>query len=214
MTISIIAAVADNGAIGRNNQLLWHIKEDLRYFKRITTGHTVIMGRKTWESLGKPLPNRRNIVVSSTLLPTPGDSLSSTPTVEIYSTIEEALAAAAKEPTTVSGQPVQHNISGQPVQHNISGQSVQHNISEEAQKNNVSNNSAQEVFIIGGGEIYRQTLPYAHKLYLTLVHTNIAYADTFFPALNQTEWREISRESFNRGETFESPFEFVLFARV
>jgi len=196
MTISIIAAVADNGAIGRNNQLLWHIKEDLRYFKRITTGHTVIMGRKTWESLGKPLPNRRNIVVSNTLLPTPCDSLSSTPTVEIYSTIEEALAAAAKEPTAVPGQTVQPSISGQPIQQNV------------------SNNSAQEVFIIGGGEIYRQTLPYAHKLYLTLVHTNIAYADTFFPAVNQTEWREISRESFNRGETFESPFEFVLFARV
>jgi dihydrofolate reductase len=196
MTISIIAAVADNGAIGRNNQLLWHIKEDLRYFKRITTGHTVIMGRKTWESLGKPLPNRRNIVVSNTLLPTPCDSLSSTPTVEIYSTIEEALAAAAKEPTAVPSQTVQPSISGQPIQQNV------------------SNNSAQEVFIIGGGEIYRQTLPYAHKLYLTLVHTNIAYADTFFPAVNQTEWREISRESFNRGETFESPFEFVLFARV
>ncbi|MDZ4058487.1 MAG: dihydrofolate reductase [Bacteroidales bacterium] len=196
MTISIIAAVADNGAIGRNNKLLWHISEDLRYFKRITSGHTVIMGRKTWESLGKPLPNRRNIVVSSTLLPTPCDSLSSTPTVEIYSTIEEALAAAAKEPTAVPGQTVQPSISGQPIQQNV------------------SNNSAQEVFIIGGGEIYRQTLPYAHKLYLTLVHTNIAYADTFFPAVNQTEWREISRESFNRGETFESPFEFVLFARV
>ncbi len=196
MTISIIAAVADNGAIGRNNQLLWHIKEDLRYFKRITSGHTVIMGRKTWESLGKPLPNRRNIVVSRTLLPVHDNSLSSTPTVEIYSTIEEALAAAAKEPTAVPGQTVQPNISGQPIQQNV------------------SNNSAQEVFIIGGGEIYRQTLPYAHKLYLTLVHTNIAYADTFFPAVNQTEWREISRESFNRGETFESPFEFVLFARV
>ena len=204
MTISIIVAISDNGAIGRNNQLLWHIKEDLRYFKRITSGHTVIMGRKTWESLGKPLPNRRNIVVSRTLLPAHGNSLTSTPGVEVYATIEEALAAA-KEPTTISGQPVQANISGQPVQPNIS---------KDAQKNNDSNNSAQEVFIIGGGEIYRQTLPYAHKLYLTLVHTNIAYADTFFPAVNQTEWREISRESFDRGETFESPFEFVLFARV
>lgn len=195
MTISIIVAISDNGAIGRNNQLLWHIKEDLRYFKRITSGHTVIMGRKTWESLGKPLPNRRNIVVSRTLLPAHGNSLSSTPGVEVYATIEEALAAAAKEPTPVPGQSVQPNISGHI-------------------KHNVSNNSAQEVFIIGGGEIYRQTLPYAHKLYLTLVHTNIAYADTFFPAVNQTEWREISRESFDRGETFESPFEFVLFARV
>jgi len=212
MTISIIAAIADNGAIGRNNQLLWHITEDLRYFKRITSGHTVIMGRKTWESLGKPLPNRRNIVISRSLAAiydsnspanpdsnspaNPGSNSPENPGVEVYSTIEQALAAAAKEPTAVPGQPVQPNISGQPVKHNV------------------SNNSAQEVFIIGGGEIYRQTLPYAHKLYLTLVHTNIAYADTFFPAVNQNEWREISRESFDRGENFESPFEFVLFARV
>lgn len=178
MTISIIAAVADNGAIGRNNQLLWHITEDLRYFKRITTGHTVIMGRKTWESLGKPLPNRRNIVISRSLVAANSANSPEANGVEVYENIEEALAAAAKEPTTVA------------------------------------NKSAQEVFIIGGGEIYRQTLPYAHKLYLTLVHTNIAYADTFFPAINQNEWREISRESFDRGENFESPFEFVLFARV
>lgn len=196
MTISIIAAIADNGAIGRNNQLLWHITEDLRYFKRITSGHTVIMGRKTWESLGKPLPNRRNIVISRSLAAIYDSNSPANPGVEVYSTIEQALAAAAKEPTAVPGQPVQPNISGQPVKHNV------------------SNNSAQEVFIIGGGEIYRQTLPYAHKLYLTLVHTNIAYADTFFPAVNQNEWREISRESFDRGENFESPFEFVLFARV
>ncbi|PKP07326.1 MAG: hypothetical protein CVU10_07225 [Bacteroidetes bacterium HGW-Bacteroidetes-5] len=196
MTISIIAAIADNGAIGRNNQLLWHITEDLRYFKRITSGHTVIMGRKTWESLGKPLPNRRNIVISRSLAAIYDSNSPANPGVEVYSTIEQALAAAAKEPTAVPGQPVQPNISGQPVKHNV------------------SNNSAQEVFIIGGGEIYRQTLPYAHKLYLTLVHTNIAYADTFFPAVNQNEWREIFRESFDRGENFESPFEFVLFARV
>ncbi|OFX81351.1 MAG: hypothetical protein A2X20_10700 [Bacteroidetes bacterium GWE2_40_15] len=195
MTISIIAAIADNGAIGRNNQLLWHITEDLRYFKRITSGHTVIMGRKTWESLGKPLPNRRNIVISRSLAAiydsnspaNPGSNSPANPGVEVYSTIEQALAAAANEPTVAPGQPIKHNV---------------------------SNNSAQEVFIIGGGEIYRQTLPYAHKLYLTLVHTNIAYADTFFPAVNQNEWREISRESFDRGENFESPFEFVLFARV
>jgi dihydrofolate reductase len=196
MTISIIAAVADNGAIGRNNQLLWHITEDLRYFKRITSGHTVIMGRKTWESLGKPLPNRRNIVISRSLAAIYDSNSSANPGVEVYATIEEALAAAAKEPTPVPGQPIQPNISGHPIQHNF------------------SDNSAQEVFVIGGGEIYRQTLPYAHKLYLTLVHTNIAYADTFFPTVNQSEWREVSRESFDRGENFESSFEFVLFARV
>jgi dihydrofolate reductase len=65
--ISIIVAVADNLAIGKDNNLLWHISEDLKYFKRITGGHTVIMGRKTWESIGRPLPNRRNIVISRSL---------------------------------------------------------------------------------------------------------------------------------------------------
>ena len=65
--ISIIVATSLNWAIGRNNQLLWHISEDLKYFKKITSGHTVIMGRKTWESIGRPLPNRRNIVVSRSL---------------------------------------------------------------------------------------------------------------------------------------------------
>jgi dihydrofolate reductase len=192
MTISIIAAVADNGAIGRNNKLLWHISEDLRYFKRITSGHTVIMGRKTWESLGKPLPNRRNIVISRSLAAIYDSNSSANPGVEIYSTIEEALAAAAKEPTAVPGQTVQPNISGQPIQQNV------------------SNNSAQEVFIIGGGEIYRQTLPIANKLYLTLVHTTIEDADTFFPKVVPERWREISRDSYERGEKFELPFEFIL----
>jgi len=183
MTISIIAAVADNGAIGRNNKLLWHISEDLRYFKRITSGHTVIMGRKTWESLGKPLPNRRNIVISRSLAAIYDSNSSANPGVEVYSTIEQALAAAANEPTFVPGQPIKHNV---------------------------SNNSAQEVFIIGGGEIYRQTLPIANKLYLTLVHTTIEDADTFFPKVDPERWREISRDSYERGEKFELPFEFIL----
>ena len=68
--LSIIAAIAKNNAIGKDNQLLWHISEDLKYFKRITSGHTVIMGRKTFASIGRPLPNRTNIVISRTLQPT------------------------------------------------------------------------------------------------------------------------------------------------
>ncbi|MDD2420471.1 MAG: dihydrofolate reductase, partial [Bacteroidales bacterium] len=67
----MIVAIARNHAIGRNNQLLWHIPEDLKYFKKVTGGHTVIMGRKTWESIGRPLPNRRNIVVSRGLAQQP-----------------------------------------------------------------------------------------------------------------------------------------------
>lgn len=167
--VSIIVAIADNGAIGKDNQLLWHITEDLRYFKRITAGHTVIMGRKTWESIGRPLPNRRNIVISRSLTATEG--------VEIFPSMEAAIKAASDQGTH-SGE-----------------------------------TSSEEVFIIGGGEIYRQAIPFADRIYLTLVHTNITDADTFFPSIDYTEWHEISRETYPRGEKFEKPFEFILLER-
>ena len=162
--ISIVAAVADNGAIGKDNQLLWHITEDLRYFRKLTTGHTVIMGRKTWESIGKPLPNRRNIVVSKSL--SAADLKIVNGSVEIYPSLEAALSA-----------------------------------------------SENEVFIIGGGEIYSQAIPFADKLYLTRVHICVEDADTFFPGVNFSEWREVSRNYFPRGEVFGFPFEFVVLVR-
>ncbi len=93
--ISIIVATSLNWAIGRNNQLLWHISEDLKYFKKITSGHTVIMGRKTWESIGKPLPNRRNIVVSR--------SLEKITDAEVYKSLELALKAAGNESLFIIG---------------------------------------------------------------------------------------------------------------
>ncbi len=99
--ISIVAAVADNGAIGKDNQLLWHITEDLRYFRKLTTGHTVIMGRKTWESIGKPLPNRRNIVVSKSL--SAADLKTVNGFVEIYPSLEAALSASEKEVFIIVG---------------------------------------------------------------------------------------------------------------
>lgn len=160
--ISIIVAVANNNEIGKDNNLLWHITEDMKYFRRVTSGHTVIMGRKTWESIGKPLPNRRNIVISRTLN---ADAL---PGAEIFSSLERALATLPEN---------------------------------------------EEHFIIGGGEIYRQALPLAQKLYLTQVHTTINDADTFFPAINKEMWNEIARESFERGEKFEQPFDFVVLER-
>lgn len=147
--ISIIVATSLNWAIGRNNQLLWHISEDLKYFKKITSGHTVIMGRKTWESIGKPLPNRRNIVVSR--------SLEKITDAEVYKSLELALKAAGNE----------------------------------------------SLFIIGGGEIYKQALPLAEKLYLTIVNLTVEDADTFFPKINFNEWREISREVTDYGTRLE-----------
>ena len=160
--ISIIVAVADNLAIGKDNNLLWHISEDLKYFKRITGGHTVIMGRKTWESIGRPLPNRRNIVISRSLKV---DSLAG---AEVFGSLKSALATLPAN---------------------------------------------EEHFIIGGGEIYREALPLAEKLYITFVHITINDADTFFPEVEEREWREVGRESFERGEKFGRPFEFVVLER-
>lgn len=167
--ISIIVAIADNGAIGRKNQLLWHISEDLKYFKRVTARHTVIMGWNTWESIGKALPNRRNIVISRTPVVVPG--------AEVFFSIPDAIAATA-------------HVTGP----------------EDSGKDN-------EVFIIGGGEIYRQFLPLADRLYLTLVHTTITDADTFFPDIDYSQWREILRESHPCGENFEHSFDFVVLER-
>ena len=160
MILSIIAAVARNRAIGKDNRLLCHISEDLRYFKQITSGHTVIMGRKTFESIGKPLPDRNNIVISRTL--TPANNIS------VAKDLNAAIAQCRNE---------------------------------------------MEVFIIGGGSIYRETLPLARRLYLTEVHTNCE-GDTFFPDIDRKHWKEISRQDFPHGATFPHPFSFVVYERI
>ncbi len=141
MTLSLIVAVAENGVIGRANQLPWRLPEDLQRFRRITTGHPVIMGRKTFESIGRPLPGRTNIVVSRTGV-FPG-------TVSAHS-LEEALTEASR----ASG--------------------------------------AGEIFVIGGGEIYRAALPLATRIHLTRVHSSVE-GDATFPELG-TEWIECGRE--------------------
>ena len=156
---SIIVAIAKNNAIGKDNKLLWHISEDLKYFRQVTSGHTVIMGRKTFESMGKPLPNRKNIVVSRTMAPQDG--------ITVVSSITEAL---------------------------------QHTASE------------AEVFVIGGGAIYLETFPLVQKLYITQVHEDYQ-GDTFFPAIDAAEWREISREDFTGGSQFPHAFSFLVYER-
>ncbi len=134
--ISIIAAVADGGAIGRGGDMPWHISGDLRYFKSVTNGHTVIMGRRTWESIGsRPLKGRRNIVVSGTLAPGEGFC--------VAKTLQEALRMACGE---------------------------------------------AEVFVMGGGILYREAMPFAGRLYITRVHTAVEGADTFFPEIDPSEW--------------------------
>ncbi|MDR2358767.1 MAG: dihydrofolate reductase [Prevotellaceae bacterium] len=159
MTLSIIVAVARNRAIGKNNRLLWHISEDLRYFKQITSGHTVIMGRKTFESIGKPLPNRTNIVISRTL---PAENH-----INVAPDLNAALSQCRND---------------------------------------------TEVFIIGGGSVYREALPLAHRLYLTEVHADYE-GDTFFPEIDRHCWEEISRQDFPNGAAFPHPFSFVVYRR-
>ncbi len=160
MILSIIVAVAKNNAIGGDNQLLWHISEDLKRFKKITMGSPVVMGRKTYESIGRPLPGRRNIIISrSNDLQIDG--------CECFTSIDSALASCQ---------------------------------------------SHDEVFIIGGGEIYRQTIELADKLYLTVVHNEYP-ADTYFPTIDPFMWEEESFEDFERGEKFEYPFSFINFKK-
>lgn len=144
--LSIIACISQtNRAIGYQNRLLYHIKSDLTRFRELTTGHAIIMGRKTYESLPNgALPHRRNIVVSRSMKEMEG--------CEVYPNLEAALKAAE---------------------------------------------SPQEIFIIGGESIYRQSLHVARKLYLTVVDDAPQQADAFFPEINPEEWELIEKEMRN-----------------
>lgn len=132
--LSLIAVIGKNRELGKDNKLLWHIPGDLPRFKKLTTDHPVIMGKNTFLSIGRPLPQRTNIVVSTNLLPQEG--------IQIFSNIDDAL----KEATTAPG--------------------------------------SSEIFIIGGGSLYSQTIDKAERLYLTVVDAT-AEADTFFPEYSQ-----------------------------
>lgn len=158
--ISIIVAVANGGVIGGDNSLLWHISEDLRMFKRVTSGHPVIMGRRTFESLGRPLPNRTNVVITRN----PDFAAEG---VAVARSLEDAVGMFASD---------------------------------------------EEVFVIGGGEIYRQAMPIADRFYLTRVYADYA-GDTLFPGWDASEWEILSSEYHERGEKFPYPFEFFVYRR-
>lgn len=161
MKITVVVAIAKNNMIGCANKLLWHISEDLKHFKRITTGGCVVMGRKTYESIGKPLPNRRNVVISR-------NRNLSIEGCEIFASIEDMIAGLK---------------------------------------------GVDEVFIIGGGEIYKQTLLFADKIELTIVERDYE-GDTRFPAIDYDKWQIISEEKYERGEKFEYPFRFVTLQKI
>jgi dihydrofolate reductase len=144
--ISIIVAIAQNNAIGKDNQLLWHIPADLKRFKQLTTGHTIVMGKRTFESLPiRPLPNRRSVVITDI----PGEE------------IEGCTMAYSIEDAVAKMEPGREN------------------------------------FIIGGGSVYRQFLPIADQLYLTIVQKDFE-ADTFL-AIDLNEWETVEREDHQEG---------------
>jgi|SRR5699024_2070830 len=142
--ISLLAAMDRNRVIGYRNDLPWHLPNDLKFLKQKTTGHTIIMGRKTFESIGRPLPNRDNVVI------TRRHSSKFPDEIEVINNIDTVLDWNHQEP-------------------------------------------ANELFVIGGEEIFKQVLPHADRLYITLVD-DVFQGDTYFPEFSEAEWQLTSRE--------------------
>jgi dihydrofolate reductase len=158
--VILIAAVAENNALGKDNQLLWHLPDDFRRFKQLTTGHHIIMGRKTFESFPKPLPNRTHVVITRQKNYHPEGCL-------VADSIEKALEISPKD---------------------------------------------EDVFVIGGGEIYNLALPLADKVDVTKVHTTLD-ADTFFPAIDPKIWKLDSADFHSKDEKHLYDFTFQTFIR-
>ena len=145
MNLSIIVAMSKNRVIGKDNKMPWHLSNDLKNFKKITIGKTIVMGRLTYDSIGKPLPERKNIVLSRNLI----DS-----NVFIFDNFEEVLDFTKDE---------------------------------------------DEVFIIGGQDIYSQTIDKVNKLYLTTIDANIE-GDKYFPEIDISKWKKIRSENFSKDQ--------------
>ena len=167
MRIALVVAMAENRVIGADGDLPWRLSSDLKYFKQVTMGKPIVMGRKTFESIGRPLPGRDNIVITR-------NAEFAVDGVRVAGDVAAALGLA-------------------------------HTLAKEK--------GADEICIIGGGEIYRQTLPMADRVYLTEVHMT-ADGDTVFPELDPAVWREMSREAHEAGEKDSADYELVVLDRV
>lgn len=163
MKISLVVAASENNVIGKDNRLLWHLPNDMKFFKNTTWGMPVIMGRKTFESLGKPLAGRTNIVMTRDKKWTAEDTI-------VCSGMDEALKAAA-------------------------------------------GTDAKEVFVIGGGDVYKQVLPQAGRVYLTRVHATFD-GDAFFPELPAREWKLLSQLDFTADEKHAYAYSFQVWQRT
>lgn len=160
--IALVVAIAENRVIGKDNQLIWHLPEDLKHFKQLTMGHPMVMGRKTFDAIGKPLPGRTSIIV------TRQPDYQAPAGCVVVSSVEEAL---------------------------------QEGLSRD-----------EHVMVVGGAEIYQQTLPYAEVVYLTLVHESFE-GDVYFPDLDAEAWEVTDQEEHLPDERHAYPYTFFTFRR-
>lgn len=161
--VAAVVAMAENRVIGKDQDLIWRLPNDLKHFRQKTMGHPMIMGRKTFETIGKPLPGRTTIIVTRSAAYRPEGCL-------VAHSVEEALRQArALDPEQVS--------------------------------------------IVGGGEIYRQALPFTNRIYLTLVHHTFE-GDTFFPELNADQWQETAHEDHQPDEKHAYAYSFITLQRL
>ena len=158
--LNIIVAVSENNVIGRKNDLPWHLPDDLQYFKDKTKGHPIIMGRKNFESIGRVLPGRQNIIITRQLN-------YAVDGCDVVGSLEEAIQAAQ---------------------------------------------GAEDIFVIGGGEIYKQALPFVDRVYLTRVHADIE-GDVYFPELGP-EWKDLSAEHHEADERHAHAFTYYVYERT
>jgi dihydrofolate reductase len=165
MKLSAIVAADEQLAIGKGNQMPWHLPDDLKFFKKTTMGKPVLMGRKTYDSLGRPLPGRLNIVVTkSTGMTFPEE-------VCVYGDLNEALERMRKE-------------------------------------------SAEEGFVIGGGEIFKLLLPQFDRIYFTRVHTTVPEAEVYFPDFSEEQWKLTQEEFHPADDRHPYSFTFQQFDRI
>jgi dihydrofolate reductase len=160
--LTLIAATSTNNALGKDNQLVWHLPDDFKRFKTLTSGHYIIMGRKTFESFPKPLPNRTHVIITRQKdYQVPEGCL-------VVPSLEKAIAISPKN---------------------------------------------EEIYIIGGGEIYKQSIDIADKVELTRVHTEVE-ADTFFPEIDLEKWEIAFEEYHAKDEKHAFDFTFQTFIKA
>lgn len=160
--ISLVVAVSENYVIGKDNKLIWHLPADLKFFKEVTMGHHMIMGRKTFESIGRPLPGRTSVVV------TRNKELSLPEGVLVADSLQNAIAMCGNDP---------------------------------------------EICIIGGAQIFKEAMPIADRIYLTIIHQEFE-GDVYFPKPDPNEWKMVSRKDFQPDEKNPYSYSFCQLEKI